>query len=148
MSPHLCATTSILAGEVAARARTASTELNKGLRFAKATAGVHLKFSSMVKNLDKLCFVAFSSGLQLARWLHPGGGTARKPKFVSGLRLEASRQDAWRHIAFFNLPEFALHTLPAKARTRNPVSEAAWIARRRKSVKRCLKLNDAQVAGG
>ena len=70
-------------------------------------------------------------------------GSARKPKFVSGLRLEASRQDAWRHIAFFNLPEFALHTLPAKARTRNPVSEAAWIARRRKSVKRCLKLNDA-----
>ena len=44
-------------------------------------------------------------------------GSARKPKFVSGLRLEASRQDAWRHIAFFNLPEFALHTLPAKART-------------------------------
>ena len=99
VSPHLCATTSILASEVAARARTAITELNKGLRFAKATAGVHLKFPSMVKNLDELCFVAFSdAAFGIRRDFSSQGGyilAAANKKLLEGERMRYTTL-AWR----------------------------------------------------
>ena len=128
--------------------RRASVTLQISSTTLHATGPYFKAFERRLRQWDKNSLRGAVAMLAQKIWQEGFGserssGSARKPKFVSGLRLEASRQDAWRHIAFFNLPEFALHTLPAKARTRNPVSEAAWIARRRKSVKRCLKLNDA-----
>ncbi|CAJ1358550.1 unnamed protein product [Effrenium voratum] len=81
------------------KARTAITELNKGLRFAKATAGVRLKFPSMVNNLDELCFVVFSdAAFGIRRDFSLQGGyilVAANKKLLDGERMRYTTL-AWR----------------------------------------------------
>ena len=59
-APHLCASTSILAGDIAAKERSVLNELNKALRLGKSNSDVVHKFPKMMDDIKELGFVAFS----------------------------------------------------------------------------------------
>ena len=87
-APHLCASTSILAGELAAKEGKVMNELNKTLRFSKQNGDVKIHFPKVVDDWKDLSFVGYSDAAHgVRRDLGSQGGfliVATSPKVHTG----------------------------------------------------------------
>ena len=87
-APHLCASTSISAGGLAAKEGKVMNELNKTLRFSQQNGDVKIHFPKIVDDWKDLNFVGYSdAALGVRRELGSQGGfliVASSPKVHTG----------------------------------------------------------------
>ena len=114
-APHLCSSTSIVAGDLAAKDGKVISDLNKTLRFAKENSDIQLRFPKVVKSWKDLVFVAFSdAALGVRRDLGSQGGflvIATTPGIHNGELVKYS-MIAWRS---YKLPRVCRSSLAAEA---------------------------------